>query len=43
MTKLVIVREGNNNLLCKIPGEKKITEYERTKDESKQLSSIDIL
>lgn len=42
MTKLLIVRENNSNLLYKIQG-KKITEYERTKDESKQLSSIDVL
>lgn len=42
MTKLVIVRESNSSHLYKIQG-KKIIEYERTKNESKQLSSIDVL
>lgn len=34
MTKLLIVKESNSNLLHEIQG-KKITEYESTKDESK--------
>lgn len=42
MTKLLIVKESNSTLLYEIQGEK-ITEYKRTKRESKQLSSVDVL